>query len=353
MLEKVNRARQTEARQRRDQQSEAEYKKGILTLKKHDLIKLVRRQQLEKKQNELEQQKLARTWCIYAATRRIFVKLFRSLKQEIDDRRIQIASFIIAKRFIRFTKTSLIQQGPTQEFRYRNLIRHSANLEAIASQRVIDRRAKSLLSLFLTKCGQTMHFKITTYDFLSNAYRINGQMQSRLKQHRLKMISLDLMFERELNRMQLHAFSNFKKKKYQALIVKLNLVQSNHKNALLKEYFSMCKMVYRIRCVVAYMWDQGEHSSNMIKELYNSDPTFTKMIQILKQQMYNLFHGTDPDQQLANSSGEDSKTQQTLDKVTSAMRRMSLMPFNIKEQSAKLHEEILSQFQKPNAVEPA
>ena len=35
------------------------------------------------------------------------------------------------------------------------------------------------------------------------------------------------------------------------------------------------------------------------------------------------------------------------------MRRMSLMPFNIVEQSAKLHEEILSQLKQPNADEPA
>ena len=43
MLEKVSRARQASAKQRRDQQSQAEYKRGILTLNKHDLIKLVRK----------------------------------------------------------------------------------------------------------------------------------------------------------------------------------------------------------------------------------------------------------------------------------------------------------------------
>ena len=91
---------------------------------------------------------------------------------------------------------------------------------------------------------------------------------------------LDFLFERELNCMKMHAFQNYKKKKYQLLIVKLNLVTQNHKEALIKEYFSMCKMAYRIRCVVAYMWDQGEKSSNMIRELYNSDQTFIKMIWI-------------------------------------------------------------------------
>ena len=108
-------------------------------------------------------------------------------------------------------------------------------------------------------------------------------MQSRLRQHKLKMIHLDFLFERELNRLRNHAFKNYKKKKYQILTVKLNSVGENHKNALIREYFSMCKMVYRIRCVVAYMWDQGEQSSNRIKELYNSDQTFIKMISIVKQ----------------------------------------------------------------------
>ena len=97
------------------------------------------------------------------------------------------------------------------------------------------------------------------------------------------MAHLDFLFERELNCMRMHAFQNYKKKKYQILTVKLSAVGENHKVALIREYFSMCKMVYRIRCVVAYMWDQGEQSSNRIKELYNSDQTFIKMISIVKQ----------------------------------------------------------------------
>ena len=63
----------------------------------------------------------------------------------------------------------------------------------------------------------------------------------------------------------MHAFKNFKKKKYQLLTVKLSTIPENFKDALLKEYFNMCKMVYRVRKVVWYMWDQGKRSSNMIK----------------------------------------------------------------------------------------
>ena len=54
----------------------------------------------------------------------------------------------------------------------------------------------------------------------------------------------------------------------------------------------MYKMVYRIRCVVSYHWEQGEDSLKMVKDLYYNDETFNKMIRIVQQHIVNLFEGT-------------------------------------------------------------
>ena len=94
------------------------------------------------------------------ACRHVYSKLLHSAQTEVMDRRVQIASFIIAHRFFRYCTSGLRKQGPTQQFRYRNVIRNAVTLQAAAQWRVNERRAKSLLSHFLIKCGQTMQFKV-------------------------------------------------------------------------------------------------------------------------------------------------------------------------------------------------
>lgn len=70
----------------------------------------------------------------------------------------------------------------------------------------------------------------------------------------------------------------------------------------------MCKMVYRIRCTVAYYQDtECEADSEItpldkVKQLYNQDPTFAKMINIVKKCLVNIFQGTDPNQPLLNGA---------------------------------------------------
>lgn len=73
----------------------------------------------------------------------------------------------------------------------------------------------------------------------------------------------------------------------------------------------MCKMVFRIRSIVAYTWhmetnqitDSAEAGSqnpqlDKIKALYNEDFTFIKMNEIVRQNMVNLFEGTDSEQNI-------------------------------------------------------
>ena len=49
-------------------------------------------------------------------------------------------------------------------------------------------------------------------------------MQNRMKQHKLKNAHLGVLFDRELNAMKQNAFSNYKQKRNQVLVVKLNTI---------------------------------------------------------------------------------------------------------------------------------
>ena len=59
----------------------------------------------------------------------------------------------------------------------------------------------------------------------------------------------------------------------------------------------MCKMLYRIRSVVSYNY-YHENAEVMVRELYHNDETFAKMIQIVHNNIINLFSGTEPHYQV-------------------------------------------------------
>ena len=82
------------------------------------------------------------------------------------------------------------------------------------------------------------------------------------------MDHLDLLFNQELRNMKVHCYNHVKKDKYKKLTFALSSITTNHKKAVLKQYFSMCKMVYRIRAAAAYIWDQGSNQIDIIKEKY-------------------------------------------------------------------------------------
>ena len=68
------------------------------------------------------------------------------------------------------------------------------------------------------------------------------------------MQHLSVLFDNELRNMKVFCFGMALKKKYKTLTFKLSLIQPRHKQALLHEYFTMCKLVFSIRAMVAYTW---------------------------------------------------------------------------------------------------
>ena len=84
-------------------------------------------------------------------------------------------------------------------------------------------------------------------------------MQNRLKSHDLKKKALDNFFEAELRNLKIYAFKQSKiNKEFMTLAVNLSTIRDVHKKALINEYFSLYKLVYRIRSIVAYYWDGDE-----------------------------------------------------------------------------------------------
>jgi hypothetical protein len=58
-----------------------------------------------------------------------------------------------------------------------------------------------------------------------------------------------------------------KNKKYKHMMTNLNTIEPHTKQALLSEYFVMCKNAFKIRSAISMCWDHGADSYNKIKAL--------------------------------------------------------------------------------------
>ena len=149
--------------------------------------------------------------------------------------------------------------GPTLGIRLMNTSGRALTFVTNTVYMTQRKRAKELMTSFIQKCVMIVEFKEWTYDFLTNIYRINGHMQNRLKSHDLKKKALDNFFEAELRNLKIYAFKQSKiNKEFMTLAVNLSTIRDVHKKALINEYFSLYKLVYRIRSIVAYYWDGDE-----------------------------------------------------------------------------------------------
>ena len=102
-----------------------------------------------------------------------------------------------------------------------------------------------------------------------------------------------MLFEKELRNMKVFCFNlSLKNNYYKTLMFKLSAIKATHKKSLLSEYFNMCKMLYRVRSLVAYTLYEGKE--DLIFQLYNNQSDLAKMVQKVKKNMLNLFGNTDP-----------------------------------------------------------
>ena len=134
--------------------------------------------------------------------------------------------------------------------------------------------------------------------------------------------------------MKIFSFKHTKQKKYKQLALNLAAIESKHKDALLKEYFNLCKMIYRIASLVDYTWcqnDQEEDSHELILELFSENQTFDKMIAITHAQLENIFSGTDPEHKVI----KEPKEAQIVITKKQMKRQSSLQQLLVKENGKK------------------
>ena len=109
----------------------------------------------------------------------------------------------------------------------------------------------------------------------------------------MKMDSLSMLFERERTAMSNALLLKLKVKKHKQLYTKLAMIDDNRRNAVLSEYFNACKMAFRIKATVNYVWNMDKNLEHVF-DLYQNDSTFQKMQQMLAQSLLNAFGATSP-----------------------------------------------------------
>ena len=70
----------------------------------------------------------------------------------------------------------------------------------------------------------------------------------------MKKSSLRKLFERERSIMTNYFTKKLKQKKFKTMHSKLVNLQDNQIEGVLNEYFKMCKMIYRIKRLINYVW---------------------------------------------------------------------------------------------------
>ena len=90
----------------------------------------------------------------------------------------------------------------------------------------------------------------------------------------MKKEALSKFFDRQKKNMQNHAYTMQKDKYFKSLAQYLVVLKPLKKEVILKEYFSMCVLVYQARSIVFKKWNQGGEPHDQVYELYNHNRSF-------------------------------------------------------------------------------
>lgn len=302
-IEQDNRLKQINAKKRRNMSNENERRKLFFLLNKNMLIKNYRNKERQKVLNQLEAQRWTQTWCRTAKTFFVIRQYGENLMAIVLKRRLKIAIVVLSQRVKNFLKFRLSFKGKTAEKRLRLETKSTFNFSTQFTYEAIQERAKETMASFLQKCNQVFQFKLQCYDFIKHIVSINTRISERLEQNILKMQHLNFLFERELHDMKVYYYKNYRAKSNQKLTVKLSAIPLHAKQALLDEYFKMCRLMFKIRSYVNFTWDKysGALQAKKIRELYTRDEKFRRAQARILQCFFNLFEGTNPRQKVRDA----------------------------------------------------
>lgn len=121
------------------------------------------------------------------------------------------------------------------------------NTNAAACHDSIVLRAKRHLIGALQYFSTTLQFQSCALKFLDDISHLCKVVRSKPQILKLKMEHLDNFYEQELNSMKVLCFRRIKQKKFKRLALRLSSIPPTHKQALITQYFLMCKNIFLIR----------------------------------------------------------------------------------------------------------
>ena len=132
---------------------------------------------------------------------------------------------------------------------------------------------------------------VTTRDFFDKLKMVADKWKRRKERLTIRMDVFESLFERELEIMREHCVHNFKSKKYKQMHQKLNAITRRQKDAIIEEYFSLCKLIMNQELHVRYIW-RLTGDVNSVRALITGDDNFDAVHARAYKSFMRLFAGT-------------------------------------------------------------
>ena len=134
-------------------------------------------------------------------------------------------------------------------------MRNALNVFTMHSVDDARRRAYATLHEFMEASAGIDQLRSSGVNFVCQIRKISAAMHSRLDSHVFRRAFLKQYFMKEVESMTNGALKKARKhKKFKMLHANLALLKEKHINAILDEYFKMCKIVYRTISTIHYTW---------------------------------------------------------------------------------------------------
>lgn len=114
-----------------------------------------------------------------------------------DRKMLEFRMMAMAYKLARSLVKSMLKRGPTQEARNRLTVKNICNLHVHTVHDGVILHAKAVMSSLMQKINQTWQFNLRTCEYLDAMHRICSTWRKRNLSHRMKLLHLRLLFDRE------------------------------------------------------------------------------------------------------------------------------------------------------------
>ena len=115
--------------------------------------------------------------------------------------------------------------------------------------------------------------------------------KEKIESRDLKMNFLRLHLERELKEMRFACSAPSTSKKLKVFFSALMGLKERKVYAVFNEYYSLCKVIYRIKCKINHAWTR-EYEIEHVIDLVQNNHIFKLLENVAKHMLTNVFEGT-------------------------------------------------------------